>query len=120
MKAAAPPLPMKAAAPPPPPPPSKRRKSQGAVPACTAGPGTGFRPLAGPPVPRSPETLVRIGHATPTWRPPWPWPLLTEPNHSSTDVAEQVSAEGALAAGPLGGPALCLRACDVDGLAGFA
>ena len=59
-------------------------------------------------------------HATPTWRPPGPWPLLAEPYYCGADVAERGSAEGALAAGPLGGPAFCLRACDADGLAGFA
>ena len=40
--------------------------------------------------------------------------------HSGTDVAEKGSAEGALTAGPLGGAAFRLRACDADGLAGFA
>ena len=59
-------------------------------------------------------------HATRTWRPPGPWPLLAEPCYCGTDVAEKRSAEGALAAGPLGGPALRLRARDADGLAGFA
>ena len=44
-------------------------------------------------------------HATPTWRPPGPWPLLAGPCYCGTDVAEKGSAEGARAAGPLGGPA---------------
>ena len=59
-------------------------------------------------------------HATPTWRPPGPWPLLAEPYRCGADVAENGSAEGALAAGPLGCPALRLRARDADGLARFA
>ena len=62
----------------------------------------------------------RCTHATPTSRPPGPWPLLAEPYKCGTDVAEKGSAEGALAAGPLGGPAFRLRACDADGLARFA
>ena len=62
----------------------------------------------------------RCTHATPTWRPPRPWPLFAEPHYCGTDVAEKGSAAGAPAAGPLGGPALRLRACDADGLAGFA
>ena len=62
----------------------------------------------------------RCTHATPTSRPPGPWPLLAKPYYCGTDVAEKGSAEGALAAGPLGGPAFRLRACDADGLAGFA
>ena len=59
-------------------------------------------------------------HATPTSRPSGPWPLLAEPYYCGTGVAEKGSAEGALAAGPLGGPAFRLRACDADGLARFA
>ena len=59
-------------------------------------------------------------HATPTWRPPGPWPLLAAPYYCGTDVAEKGSAEGALAAGQLGGPALRMRACDAYGPAGFA
>ena len=55
----------------------------------------------------SDSTLVSCcTHATPTWRPPGPWPLLAEPRYCGTDVAEKGSAEGALAAGPPGGPAL--------------